>query len=860
MVKDKKKADRRVEKSARSSSSLSDNPEISKLDDNSARQERSPSPVPQSEVQFHEPGSKRESRNPQQDDEADSSPLGWAAGRAPCRLPCVWSVCSGLPPGQSYEGGRVRGLHDREDFAVFQGGGAYRGYFVKSISVNLSMHTWPDGSTYKGEVVNGKRNGFGVFKCVTQPVSYIGQWCQGRRHGMGCIYYDREGTSSYEGTWDHNVRKGWGVRRYKSGNVYEGQWDDNMRHGEGRMRWLTTNEEYSGQWDRGAQNGLGTHTWFLKRVPNSQYPLRNEYRGNFVNGYRHGYGTFYYASGATYEGEWVFNKKHGMGRLTFKNGCVYTGPFYNDHIAKFADLEEEWMDDPDLCSDSALGTQLRGSSSAEIIRKLDGSGSNPVLGSSIELDLRLLLRRYPEKDQAEERKQVEYAVLRNITELRRIYNFYSSLGCDRSLDNTFLMTKLHFWRFLKDCKLHHHKITLADMDRVFSANNDIPVEEIHSPFKTILLRTFLSYLVQLAHHIHHREYQNRSPSLFLCFTKLMTENIHPNACHVNGMLFSEQQQTLYAMNYVDLTWEVYKAYCRPHPAPPHELTMKARHFLWMLQNFKMLSKELTATRFVEVIAEDNPFMCDGIDSNLELELVFLEFFEALLSFAFIYVTDLNRSCLSSPNDDFPESKHGSTCVPTNKNRSLSPETSQESDVHFDSIKSSSGRLGLLLDFGEIETTEGNFKKSLSDERITKINFLSAGKALTFYLPQNEKQASPEDEQTEKLSAWVSCVCCFFVNALFPAHRREEILQGKVRENKAQLVALERHGERVDSVDRRLNSLRKEEPKRQDSEVHITVIKEPVEATSLHLNLTPSPPKEDTVMVQSKTSTSKKKKK
>ena len=62
--------------------------------------------------------------------------------------------------------------------------------------------------------------------------------------------------------------------------------------------------------------------------------------------------------------------------------------------------------------------------------------------------------------------QVEYAILRNITELRRIYNFYSSLGCDRSLDNTFLMTKLHFWRFLKDCKFHHHNITLADMDRV----------------------------------------------------------------------------------------------------------------------------------------------------------------------------------------------------------------------------------------------------------------------------------------------------------------------------------------------------------------------------------------------------------
>lgn len=60
------------------------------------------------------------------------------------------------------------------------------------------------------------------------------------------------------------------------------------------------------------QNGFGTHKWFIKRILNSQYPLRNEYIGEFVNGCRHGRGKFYYASGAVYEGEWVCNKKHGM--------------------------------------------------------------------------------------------------------------------------------------------------------------------------------------------------------------------------------------------------------------------------------------------------------------------------------------------------------------------------------------------------------------------------------------------------------------------------------------------------------------------------------------------------------------------
>lgn len=46
-------------------------------------------------------------------------------------------------------------------------------------------------------------------------------------------------------------------------------------------------------------------------MPGSQYPLRNEYIGDFVNGERHGHGKFVYASGAVYDGEWVCNKKHG---------------------------------------------------------------------------------------------------------------------------------------------------------------------------------------------------------------------------------------------------------------------------------------------------------------------------------------------------------------------------------------------------------------------------------------------------------------------------------------------------------------------------------------------------------------------
>ncbi|XP_063670066.1 radial spoke head 10 homolog B isoform X8 [Pan troglodytes] len=805
MVKEKKKADKKGEKSARSPSSLSDNLDFSKQDGNTTRQEMSPAGVPLLGMQLNEVKPKKDPQNIQQNEDATQYEE---------------SILTKLIV-ESYEGEKVRGLYEGEGFAAFQGGCTYRGMFseglmhgqgtyiwadglkyegnfVKNVPMNHGVYTWPDGSMYEGEVVNGMRNGFGMFKCSTQPVSYIGHWCNGKRHGKGSIYYNQEGTCWYEGDWVQNIKKGWGVRCYKSGNIYEGQWEDNMRHGEGRMRWLTTNEEYTGRWERGIQNGFGTHTWFLKRIRSSQYPLRNEYIGEFVNGYRHGRGKFYYASGATYDGEWVSNKKHGMGRLTFKNGRVYEGAFSNDHIAGFPDLEVEFIS----CLDLSSGVAPRLSRSAELIRKLDGSESHSVLGSSIELDLNLLLDMYPETVQPEEKKQVEYAVLRNITELRRIYSFYSSLGCGHSLDNTFLMTKLHFWRFLKDCKFHHHKLTLADMDRILSGN-----------------------------------------------------------------LFCEQQRTLYSMSYMNKCWEIYLAYCRRSAAPPHEPTMKMRHFLWMLKDFKMINKELTAATFMEVIAEDNPFIYDGIDSNFEPELVFLEFFEALLSFAFICVTDqMTKSYTNVPADDVSGNKHETIYTILNQdapNKSLSAVMSHESDAaHSDSARSSSSKLELSRDVNKIRKSEPKIKKSVSDERVSKMNFKSTGKGITFFSSESEKYERPKDDRKEEFNTWVNNMYVFFVNTLFHAYKREEAIKEKIRADRLRSTAqAQQRKMEDDELEARLNIfiLREEEAKRHDYEVDITVIKEPADVSSSHLIL--DPPKEDvTVSPSSKTITSKKKKK
>lgn len=93
------------------------------------------------------------------------------------------------------------------------------------------------------------------------------------------------------------------------------------------MCWYDLGQEYTGHWSNGLQNGHGENIWYLRRIGNTQYPLRNYYVGEFMNGERHGGGVFYYASGAKYEGEWKNNMKHGQGVFTFKNGCVFRGKF-----------------------------------------------------------------------------------------------------------------------------------------------------------------------------------------------------------------------------------------------------------------------------------------------------------------------------------------------------------------------------------------------------------------------------------------------------------------------------------------------------------------------------------------------------
>ncbi|KAE8579446.1 hypothetical protein XENTR_v10024041 [Xenopus tropicalis] len=555
---------------------------------------------------------------------------------------------------EKYEGELLNGLYEGEGVAYFKDGNIYRGMFSEGMMHGKGKYTWKDGLTYEGdfymnfpmghgiykwsdgsqyegEVYKAIRHGHGIFTSSNQKVSYVGDWHKGTRHGKGVIYYNKEGTSWYEGDWISNKKEGWGVQCFISGNIYEGQWKNNIFHGMGKMRWLTSNEEYAGQWENGIQNGSGTHTWFLRRIPGTQYSLRNEYVGNFVNGIRQGQGQFYYANGAMYDGEWKNNKKHGLGKFVFKNGQIYVGEFVEDQIAEYPNFKYDRVNTPDLSGIRTQSSMNLGSSTSRY-----NTGIPSLAGSYIELDLSALLYSFPEEDRQEELKQVEYAVLRNLTVLRKIYKLYSQLGSDGSPDNTLLMTKLQFWRFLKDCKFHHYSITLSEMDRILTVENT-DAEEVHSPHSTMLLRTFLTNIIYLAYHICQTENQEKNMSLADCFTKVMVQNILPHATNIKGFLFPDAQKASYAISYIEKSWHIYRIYCMPNTFHPYEPTMKMRHFLLLMNDLKITG--LTATNIVDILAADDPCVRIDQEVNLELELTFLEFFEALLGCASICVTE-----------------------------------------------------------------------------------------------------------------------------------------------------------------------------------------------------------------------------
>jgi hypothetical protein len=191
-------------------------------------------------------------------------------------------------------------------------------------------------AVYKGNWVNGKRDGYGEMfyndgdvikgnfksdhqngRCTTyfsngdvsiddyendlqiNPVSYI----FGQSKRLGCI--------------SGNCVTGFGTKVYPNGE-YTGEFLNGKEHGKGILV-TSTGYRYEGEFKDGQKNGRGNCIW----------PNGNKYDGEFNNGVKDGKGKFYYLGGKVYDGFWKRDKKEGQGTIIFTNGDSYTGNWLN---------------------------------------------------------------------------------------------------------------------------------------------------------------------------------------------------------------------------------------------------------------------------------------------------------------------------------------------------------------------------------------------------------------------------------------------------------------------------------------------------------------------------------------------------
>lgn len=90
-----------------------------------------------------------------------------------------------------------------------------------------------DGSVYSGEFVDGLKCGIGRWRKAKIP-----------------------NTNMYEGQYSNNMKHGFGIFKWNTGNIYIGHYVNDKREGLGKMLW-SDGSYYIGEWKDGIQNGFG---------------------------------------------------------------------------------------------------------------------------------------------------------------------------------------------------------------------------------------------------------------------------------------------------------------------------------------------------------------------------------------------------------------------------------------------------------------------------------------------------------------------------------------------------------------------------------------------------------------------------
>ena len=167
----------------------------------------------------------------------------------------------------------------------------------KKVTISFpSVIVYENGNIYKGEITPKENiaNGYGEMLFANGDVMAI--------------------------KWKNNLANGCGIYIYANGTEIRGIWVNGVLSSTLRSKLTFINGDiYNGPFVNCEMNGLGTY--FTAEDG-------EEFTGNFVNGFRVGYGISEWKNGSVYKGNWANNTFDGIGTLLTPNK-IYTGPWYN---------------------------------------------------------------------------------------------------------------------------------------------------------------------------------------------------------------------------------------------------------------------------------------------------------------------------------------------------------------------------------------------------------------------------------------------------------------------------------------------------------------------------------------------------
>ncbi len=187
-----------------------------------------------------------------------------------------------------------------------------KGLFLKGKFSLYGERLYGVGDVYKGEFLNGIREGFGVYYYKDLNQYYYGYWRNGNVNGFG--FYVKDGKLLQAGEYEDGKQKynylierkqsnitgcegdcenGFGKFNFSNGDTYEGFWVGGKQEKVGHYFFKSANSHYYGSYKDNLMQGPGIYT-----LPSLTYV------GNFEENQLTGKGIKFYTNSAVEAGRW----------------------------------------------------------------------------------------------------------------------------------------------------------------------------------------------------------------------------------------------------------------------------------------------------------------------------------------------------------------------------------------------------------------------------------------------------------------------------------------------------------------------------------------------------------------------------